>query len=692
MLFKLSIKNIKKSIKDYAIYFFTLILGVSIFYVFNALDSQTAMINVSSSTREIIKLMMNVLSAVSVFVSFILGFLIIYASRFLIKRRNKEFGVYLTLGMNKRKISMILFLETLFIGVCSLIVGLVIGAILSQLMSVIVVNMFEADLTKFAFTFSSSACIKTIIYFSIMYFIVMIFNTLSVSKCKLIDLLHGNKKNEKLKIKNPLLCIIIFLISVLVLVKAYYMVTAGFLDLNEATDILIPIILGFISTFFIFWSLSGLILRIASFLKNFYYKGLNSFTIREFSSKINTTVFSTTIICLMLFITICLLSSCLTMKNSMNRNIKKLAPADIMFTNNRNMDAFDRREMYIDYGYNESQINNSHLDVITKLEKFDFNIKQYLKDYINLDIYATKDLTLNQTLGSNLNSIRTEFPYLKYDAMEKIIKVSDYNKVAQLYGKNEFSLNDDEYIVVADFKSMIDIRNRALKSKESINIFGHNLKPKYDSCQDGFLEMSSQHINTGLILIPDNVALENYLYQDILIGNYNIDDKKEIEILEKNINDLVHNPLKNTYLLPDVSTKLSIKETSNSLTVMVTFIGLYLGVIFLISSAAILGLKELSESSDNKERYNMLRKIGADEKLLNKALFRQIGIFFMLPLLLAIIHSIFGIKFALKILEVFGTEELLPSIIVTVIFIIIIYGGYFLITYYSSKNIIKEKN
>ncbi len=692
MLFKLSIKNIKKSIKDYAIYFFTLILGVSIFYVFNALDSQTAMINVSSSTREIIKLMMNVLSAVSVFVSFILGFLIIYASRFLIKRRNKEFGVYLTLGMNKRKISMILFLETLFIGVFSLIVGLVIGAILSQLMSVIVVNMFEADLTKFAFTFSSSACIKTIIYFSIMYFIVMIFNTLSVSKCKLIDLLHGNKKNEKLKIKNPLLCIIIFLISVLVLVKAYYMVTAGFLDLNEATDILIPIILGSISTFFIFWSLSGLILRIASFLKNFYYKGLNSFTIREFSSKINTTVFSTTIICLMLFITICLLSSCLTMKNSMNRNIKKLAPADIMFTNNRNMDAFDRREMYIDYGYNESQINNSHLDVITKLEKFDFNIKQYLKDYINLDIYATKDLTLNQTLGSNLNSIRTEFPYLKYDAMEKIIKVSDYNKVAQLYGKNEFSLNDDEYIVVADFKSMIDIRNRALKSKESINIFGHNLKPKYDSCQDGFLEMSSQHINTGLILIPDNVALENYLYQDILIGNYNMDDKKEIQILEKNINDLVHNPLKETYLLPDVSTKLSIKETSNSLTVMVTFIGLYLGVIFLISSAAILGLKELSESSDNKERYNMLRKIGADEKLLNKALFRQIGIFFMLPLLLAIIHSIFGIKFAVKILEVFGTEELLPSIIVTVIFIIIIYGGYFLITYYSSKNIIKEKN
>lgn len=109
MLFKLSLKNIKKSIKDYAIYFFTLILGVAIFYVFNAIDDQTVMMNVSSSTYEIIKLLTSILSSVSVFVSFILALLIIYASRFLIKRRNKEFGIYLTLGMSKRKISLILF-------------------------------------------------------------------------------------------------------------------------------------------------------------------------------------------------------------------------------------------------------------------------------------------------------------------------------------------------------------------------------------------------------------------------------------------------------------------------------------------------------------------------------------------------------------------------------------------------------
>lgn len=689
MLCKLSLKNIKKSIKDYAIYFFTLILGVAIFYVFNALGSQTVMMDVSSSTEELIELMMTMLSGVSVFVSFILGFLIIYASRFLMKRRNKEFGVYLTLGMSKRKISLILFFETLFIGIISLVVGLGIGIILSQLMSLVVANMFEADLTKFAFVFSSSSCIKTIIYFGIMYLFVMIFNTYSVSKCKLIDLLNGAKTSEKIKLKNPILCIIIFIISCLVLGKAYHLVTVEFLTLQEAENILVPIVMGCVSTFFIFWSLSGLLLRIARSMKNFYYKGLNSFTLRQFSSKINTTVFSTTIICLMLFITICLLSACLTMKNSMNANIKELAPADFMFTTNMNMDKY--YDSFRTYGYNDNKIKNSHYTVLEMFNIFNYDITRDVKEYVEINTYATPDLTMNHTLGSKLDSVRTSFPFLQYDTKESIIKISDYNKVARLYGNEEYSLKDDEYMIVADFKSMVEIRNMALENGETINLFGHTLKPKYNSCQDGFLEMSSNHINTGIILVSDNVINEDYLVQNHLIGNYNTSDKNEIEEIENNINALAKNPKANDYLLPSGSTRLSIKEATTGLSAMVTFIGLYLGVIFLISSAAVLGLKELSESSDNKKRFRMLRKIGTDEKMINKALFRQIAIFFILPLILALIHSVFGIMFAMKILEVFGNDQLLPSIIMTTIFMVIIYGGYFLITYYCSKNIIKER-
>ncbi len=127
MLFKLSLKNIKKSFRDYLIYFFTLILGVAIFYVFNSIDGQNIMLTMSKSTSQALHLINKVLSAVSVFVSFVLGFLIIYASSFLMKRRNREFGIYMTLGMSKGKISKILFFETLSIGAISLVIGLGMG-------------------------------------------------------------------------------------------------------------------------------------------------------------------------------------------------------------------------------------------------------------------------------------------------------------------------------------------------------------------------------------------------------------------------------------------------------------------------------------------------------------------------------------------------------------------------------------
>ncbi len=682
MLFKLSIKNIARGIKDYAIYFFTLILGVAIFYIFNAIESQTVMMNVSSSTYEIIDLMNSMLSGVSVFVAFVLGFLIIYANRFLMKRRNKEFGIYLTLGMGKRKISLILFFETLIVGFISLVVGLVLGTLLSQLMSLFVSNMFEANMTEFEFVFSSSACIKTLIYFSVMYILVMIFNTYNVSLSKLIDLLNANKKSEKIKLKNPWLCVIVFILSACALGYAYYCVTAGVTDMQTADKILIPIALGAVSTFFIFWSLSGLLLKIFMSMKNVYYKDLNSFTLRQFSSKINTTVFSMTIICLMLFFTICVLSSAISIRNSMTSNLTTMVPADIQLDKTLDLKA--------DSGYSQGIIDDSRISIRQTLERLGFDVDRYFKDVIEFDLYASNEFLVRNTLGSSYDEIAQQFPYLDYDMAETFIKESDYNKLAQLYGLEEVHLNDNEYVVVADFDSWINIRNEGLKNDVPLVIDGVTLTPKYDECVNGFIYMTSSHINTGIFVVPDEVLNNMPRESGILIANYNADTEEEKEEIEDMILATENSPYApNTDI--EASTKISLYEGSIGLGAMITFIGLYLGIIFLIASAAILALKELSESTDNKERFNMLRKIGTDEKMLNKALFRQIGIFFLFPLILAIIHSIFGIKFCLYLLETFGQGELIKSIIVTAGIIIFIYGGYFLITYLCSKNIIKER-
>lgn len=677
MLFKLSLKNISKSIKDYTIYFFTLILGVAIFYVFNAIDDQTIMLNVSSSTYEIIKLLTQVLSGVSVFVSFILASLIIYASRFLIKRRNKEFGIYLTLGMSKRKISLILFFETLIIGIASLALGLGIGVSLSQLMSIVVANMFEANLTKFTFIFSKSACLKTLLYFSIMYLVVMIFNTINISKCKLIDLIHANKKSEKIKLKNPYLCTIIFILSCILLGYAYYEVTGNISTFNNY-KIYSSIAFGALATFFIFWSLSGLLLRIFMSLKKVYYKGLNSFTLRQFSSKINTTVFSTTIICLMLFITICVLSSALSMKNSLNKNLTTFAPHDIEFAQTI-PDSNDEET-------SDTQKANAKLSLAEVLKKNGLDIQETFQNITYFSLYYDDTVNLKETLGSYFETVKKSYPYLRYDTPVILMKNSDYNNIAESFNLEKVTLKKHEYVVVGNYKEMLNIKNEALKRNIKITINNQEYTPKYQKAIYGFYEMGSQETETGFIVLPDETLNDKQKFRNQMIADY----KDDSNITEEKLNSIIEN---DTFYLDygiTYNTKKDIREASIGLGALVTFLGLYLGIIFLISCAAILALKELSESSDNVQKFNMLRKLGVDEKMINKTLFTQIGIFFMFPLILAIIHSIFGIMFCNTILKAMGISFNLKAAILTSSLIVFIYGGYFLVTYFCSKNIIKE--
>ena len=695
MLFKLSLKNMTKSIKDYAIYFLTLVLGVAIFYMFNSLDSQQAMLEVSSSQREIIKLMITMLGYVSVFVAIVLGLLIVYANNFLINRRKKEFGIYMTLGMGKRQISKIILMETIFVGIISLLIGIIVGIFVSQFMSILVAKMFEADMSEFQFIFSKDACIKTCIYFAVMYIAVMFFNTITVSRYKLIDLLNASKKNEKVKIKNPFICIIVCIIAVGILGNAYWKVTGDVKSLDTADKILPPIIMGIVGTVLVFWSLSGFILQVIQARKKIYLKATNMFVLRQINSKINTMVVSMSVICLMLFMTISILSSSLALRNTMQRELIEMTPVDLNLYKTANLP-----ESYKKYGKEikttKEQREDSKISIEQTLKNNGLDMS-ILKDVIEIPIYASKNLTWKDFLGDKYEEIKQIFPRLMYETTEEIIKISDYNKIAKLYGIEQYQLEDNEYIVLCDFTSMEELRNKVLEDGENLlTIAGKSYKTKYNKCKSGFVIMSTSHTNTGIILVPDNCPLtEDMKEMQLLVSNYNgttEEQKQEIEkIFTSGDSGLVQNLAKEGLDI-DGLTKISIMESSVGLATIVTFIAIYLGIIFLIASSAILALKQLTDSSDNKQRYTILRKIGCDEKMINKALFRQIGLFFGLPLILAIIHSIFGIKFAINVLSGLASEEdLLPSIIVTVILIGAVYGLYFLATYIGSKNIIKEE-
>ena len=659
MLYNLSLKNIKKSFKDYAIYFVTLILGVCIFYLFNSMDSQTAILEVTSRQSEMIDLLEQILSYISVFVSFILGFLIIYASRFLIKKRNKEFGVYMTLGMSKRKISLLLLIETFIIGLISLAFGLLLGIVLSQITSIFVANLFEANMSKFTFNFSKTALFKTILYFGIIYFIVMIFNTIIVNKNKLIDLLQASKKQEKIRIKSSMISVILFFISVLMLGSAYYMVTAGVNDLlkYDVSILLVPILLGTIGTILFFYSVAGMSLKIISKCHNLYSKKLNTFVFKQINSKINTMVISISIICLMLFVTLCLLTSAFTIKDYFNNSINTYAPVDYQIVS-----------------------INQNVRVTEFLE--DTFVKDNTKDNLVVSEYYDENFDYAKSLGKVYEQIKQEYSYIQFDSPVYIMSEADYNKLARLLKIDTVTIQDDEYAIVSNYNT--DIYESVLKSNSTMIIFNHELKP-YKKLINGFVNISGNPANLGFFVVSDQIIEKDHLKYEILSGNYNSKDQKITQKLEEKVKKFHTEET----LIKD--TRNEIEISAAGLTAIITFIGLYLGIIFLISSSAILALKELSDCIDDKKKYKILRQIGADEKEINKALFMQTFIFFMMPLSIAVIHTIFGLKFCEWILKSLGITSILNGSYMTFIFLILIYGIYFIITYLCSKNIIRER-
>ncbi len=697
MLFKLSFRNMKKSFKDYAIYFLTLVLGVAIFYMFNSLDSQQAMLEVSQSTRDMIQLLVQMLGMLSVFIAIVLGFLIVYANNFLVNRRKREFGIYMTLGMGRRQISAIILLETILVGILSLAVGLFIGVFASQFMSILVAKLFEADMSEFTFVFSKDACIKTCIYFAVMYVAVIIFNTLTISRYKLINLLTAVRKNEKIKMKNPIISILVFIASAIILGYAYYQVTGGVNDLSTEDKLLLPIIMGIVGTVGVFWSLSGFILRLIQTRKSVYLKGTNMFVLRQLNNKINTNIVSMSIICLMLFMTISVLSSSLSIKSSLDSQLNKFTPVDV----NLYKTAYLPESYVSSYSgktiYNtEEQIEDSKHPVSYTLETNGYDMNN-LKDIVEIPIYTIPEWTFEYSLGGYFETAKSQYANLSYDLPETIIKISDYNKIAKLYGEEEYSLNDDEFMVLCDFEQLLNMRNEALKQDSDIEINGKTYHAKYNECQYGFIQMSVSEMNGGIIVVPDSFEFKDEnIEQYFLAANYNAETEEEKVELEKVLAGEVDSELFDNLSEKGIDlegmTRISLIESSKGLSTIIIFISIYLGIIFLIASSAILALKQLTESSDNKQRYTILRKIGCDEKMINQALFRQIFIFFMMPLTLAIVHSIFGIKFILSMLAALASpDELLPSIIVTAVIIGAIYGLYFLATYFGSKNIIKEE-
>lgn len=676
MSFKLAIQNIKKSIRDYSIYFFTLVIAVAIFYTFNSLDAQSSMLSLSSNKSDSAKALVTLIGYVSIFVSFILCFLIVYSNNFLIKRRKKEIGIYLMLGMSKRKVSTILVCETFLVGIVSLVVGLGLGVVLSQFVSIGTAKLFEADMSMFKFVFSSASLIKTVIYFGIIFLLVMIFNVLTLSKNKLIDLLNANKKNESVKVRNKYVTLITFILALIFLGYAYYLLfNKALLSLDNKA--LIMIICGSIGTFLFFFSLSGFLLRIFEHTKKLYLKDLNLFVLKQVNNKINTTVVSTTLICLMLLLTIGILSGSMSLANAFNSGLTENNITDWTITGNGNTYVYDENDKL-------QETKKTDLFKIVQDESF----KNMVSNYVSYKKYSNNELLIKDLLTDNAkNKAINKYGSngVSFDISTIMISKTDYINIMKLYNRNYIDIKDDEYLILGNIDFIVELYQDGYGKSNSIEISNKVLKPGSSEIIDVALENSNSDSNDGIIVVSDELIVDYTLLNDYIIGNYkehnNIDEQDKIlkKLVRSNFDGYCR-----------MTSKKEMLDTAVGIKVITTFIGLYLGIVFAICSATVLAIGQLSESSDNKNRYKILRQLGASNKMICKSLIIQISIMFILPLIVAIIHAFFGLREINGIIQILASIDLASNILKTSLFIVFIYGGYFLATYLCSKKIVLE--
>ena len=659
MYFKLAFKNIKKSYKNYVIYFLTLIFGICIFYTFNSIESQSVMMELNEQKQSAFMMAEQLIGYFSVFIAFVLGFLIVYANNYLIKRRKKEFGIYMTLGMENGSLSKMIFLETLFIGAISLGIGVVLGIMLSQALSVLTAYMFQVDLTKFQFVFSPLGFKRTVLCFSIIYLVVLIFNFISVRKIKLIDLLTASKRNEKPTIKNLWVSVILFLVSVGILGIAYYKVIHDGIAFASFNALGLPILLGCIGTFIFFYSLTGFFLKVIQGNKKFYLRDLNMFVMKQISSKINTTFVSLSFICLMLFLAICTFSGGLGINRAINADLKDLTKFDVTFWSNSGENI-------------ESLLKEKNID-ISNIAKEDSNMVMYDSEVKYSDFLSKEGMT----------AMKNYFPVAN-DNDTLVIGENGYNDTLKLLGKEPVNLKENQYLAVGNIDEMKKWVNESLESGKKINISGKTLEPankKYENINLYNFTMKGDI----LILVVKDFLLEGLKPVSSRFNMMLKDNSNTKEELENVRDKLVESQV---YSI----TKKEIYDNAAGLGATMAYLGIYLGLIFIITSAVVLAIQQLTESTDNVERYRLLKEIGVDQKMINKAIFTQVGVYFMLPLSLAIVHSIVGLKISSTIVGVFGNASIMPNIIITAIIFVIIYGGYFLATYLGAKKNINERS
>jgi putative ABC transport system permease protein len=271
------------------------------------------------------------------------------------------------------------------------------------------------------------------------------------------------------------------------------------------------------------------------------------------------------------------------------------------------------------------------------------------------------------------------------------MRVSDFNRLMEMQGAPPLELGENEFGIISTQPDMI---NESLKLFEQapypVELNGRTLSFRQGGVRDEGIWTSLSGYTYLMLIVPDNAVEGLPQLLDIYVANYAGDKVAADDTVYKGA-DALQQYSDATGSVIRFATKDQVRADYSGMTTMLIFVGIYLGLIFLIAAAAVLALQQLSEASDSKYRFDLLRKLGADEGMVSRALFSQVGTYFLLPLILALVHSVAGIYVMNSGINIIGGVDILGSAGITAILMAVVYGGYFLATYFGCRNIIHTK-
>ena len=680
MYARIALGNVRRSIRDFGIYFLTLVLGVAVYYAFNSVTQQSAVLRLSGNMRTLVQELGTIIRGVSIFVAVLLAFLVLFGNRFLIRRRKREFAIYLTLGMDRRHVSGIVAMESLAVGAGALVVGLAVGVLLSQALLYATARLFNTHVTGFGLMFSGQACAYTVMSFAIIFLVVGALNVLEVSRFRLIDLMNADRKGEKSLVRNLPLSVALFVVSLALIGVAYHELRVnGMYAIDWRFNLATALVS--VGTFLLFFSVSGFLLRLGQSARGFYLRGLNMFALRQLSSRVNSAWVSISIVCAALFLAITSTCGGFAIVSSINQSVSAITHYDVSVA------------MYstaqTSHASNAGDVSGSGKEALLKASVPDWD--SLVADSARIDLYQDPSMRLNLKMLRGDTGVELPDSFAKYtNGLDKVpiyvVSLSQYNAILALRGDKPATLKANEALVTTDMNNMVSFWQRVALKRESFDFLGTAMRLRARSTTMEY--QNSVNTSVGTIVVPD-AALESKRAQleplSSLLNVKAADSRAEARLYKEVVK--AHQP----GLLFAAGSKSTAKEEVVGLTAIVGYLALYIGFVLFVSCAAILAIQQLSDVAESAPRYRVLFDLGAERSMVNHAILAQIATYFLFPLVVALAHSYVALGVLGGVIKSLGVLDFLRPLGVTMAIVLVLYGGYFLLTYGMARGVIGEK-